>query len=54
MKNISVEYDINGRTFNYNGVYISLNDNFLVMDDKVEGIISLNVKNIIKIREVKK
>lgn len=49
---ISVEYDIQGRTFNYSGTLVSKDENFLKIDDKKEGIIALNLKNIIKIKEL--
>ena len=52
MTKISVEYDIQGRTFNYSGTLISKDENFLKIDDRKEGIISLNLKNVIKIKEV--
>jgi len=52
MKKIAVEYDINGRTFNYSGNFISKDENFLIIDDKIEGRLHLNLKNILKIKEV--
>ena len=52
MKKIAVEYDMKGRTFNYNGNFISMGEKFLVMDDSKEGRLHLNVDNILKIQEV--
>jgi len=49
---IAVEYDMGGRTYNYNGRFISQNENFLVIEDSKEGVLHLNLKNILKIKEV--
>jgi len=48
-----IEYEMpNDRTFQYTGKIISQNDNLIVFEDEKIGVLTLNVKRVILIKEV--
>ena len=52
-KKIRIEYEMpRDRTFQYTGDIISQDDNLIVFKDIKMGIVTLNVKRIILIKEV--
>ena len=54
IKKIRIEYEMpNDRTFQYTGDIISKDDNLIVFKDDKVGVITLNIKRIILIKEVK-